>query len=132
MFNRRDCWNKINIQPNTKKLQEAFYLFRSKDVANMTKYYIFTSGGYFALAIYQFSEAPSNAAFLQLLPFFMVFAFRILVYVLKDKFTNQLGWFFLAIALFQVGQCVLGTPSGSNQGGDGELDEDKAQSQLRM
>ena len=88
MFNKEDCWNKLNIRPKTKHLQNAFYLFRSKDVANMTKYYIVTSGGYLALAIYQFSESPSNAALLQLLPFLIVFTLRILVFILRDKFTN--------------------------------------------
>ena len=98
----------------------------------MTKYYIVTSGGYFALAVYQYSEAPSTAALLQLLPFLIVFLLRILVFLLRDRFTNQLGWFFLAVAIFQVGHSVLGTPIGSNQGGDEELDEEQVQSNLKI
>ena len=113
MLNKSDCWNKLNIQPKTKHLQKEFYLFRSKDVAKMTKYYIVTSGGNLALAIYQYSDDPSNAAFLQMIPFLIVFALRILVFMLRDRFSNQLGYFFLVIAMFQVVQCLIYTPGSS-------------------
>ena len=97
MGSLRECWNKLNLQPKSKRLQTIFYQFRSRDVAGMAKYFILTSGAYFALALYHYSESPSMAAFLQLIPYFIVFALRILVFVLRERFVYQLGYFFLAI-----------------------------------
>ena len=102
--------NKLCLRPYNKEKQAIFFRFRCEDVAVMSSYFIVTQGVNLCSNIYQFYNTPSKIAFIQLLPFIVLFILRIVTWLVRNRFTLKLGYIFVAVFFLEMAVNVFGTP----------------------
>ena len=111
----------LQLMPKEKELQAAWYEYRCKDVATMAKWFVLTSGIYVIMAGSLFFPNPSRAALIQFIPHIINFILRITIWILKDKFTMQVGYMFFTVMIFQLCHAVLRTPIAVASASEEEL-----------